>query len=84
MRLARTEGSEGWGSTTRPERLIESAQNSSKNSGNDHEGHMDATSCQCMVVIMKYDKADNGRCNPGRRRENQERTRLRAPSQEYE
>jgi hypothetical protein len=35
--------------------------------------HMDARSCQWMVVIMNYDMADYGRCIPDRRRENPER-----------
>jgi hypothetical protein len=56
------------------------SQYSSKKSGNGHHVHMDARSCQWMVVKMQYDIADNGRCNPDRRRENEgRRTRLTGP-----
>jgi hypothetical protein len=63
--------------TSRHERKLESAQYSSTNSGNCHQGHLDATICQWMVVIMKYDMADNLRYNLDRRRRNQKRRTTR-------
>jgi hypothetical protein len=41
---------------------------STKKSENGFHRHMDARSCRCMVVIMEYDMADNGRYNPDRRK----------------
>jgi hypothetical protein len=43
-------------------------QYSSKNSGYGRQEHVDARRCQWMVVIIKYDMADNGRYNADRRR----------------
>jgi hypothetical protein len=49
---------------------------------NGFHNHVDARSCQWMVVIMDYDMDDHGSYNLDRRRENQGRgTRHTAPSQ---
>jgi hypothetical protein len=62
--------------TSKHERKLESGQYSSTNSRNCHQVHVEATICQWMVVIMKYDMADNVRYNCDRRR-----TRRKALSQ---
>ena len=68
--------------TSEHERKLESSRYSSTISGNCRQGHVDARICQWMVVIMKYDMADNLRYNRDRRRRNQKRrTTHRALSQ---
>jgi hypothetical protein len=82
MGFRQDRGEQRMGLTSQPERHSESALYSSKNSGNGRHDHMDARSCQWIVVIMDYDTDAHGRYNPGRRRENPERrTRHTAPSQ---
>jgi hypothetical protein len=73
MRFSQDRGERRMGLTSHAERQSESACNFSKNPEDGFHNHMDARSCQWMVVIMDYDMADHGRYNPGRRRENQKR-----------
>jgi hypothetical protein len=65
MGFGQDRGEQRMGITSYPERQSEYAQYSSRNSGNGRQDH--------AVVIMDYDVDDNGRYNPGRRRENQVR-----------
>ena len=61
------------GLTSKPERQLESAQCSSEYSGNGRQSHVGTRSCQWMVVIMKYDMADNVRYNRDKRWRTQEK-----------
>jgi hypothetical protein len=82
MGFSKDRGERRMGLTSHGESQAESAQYSSKNSGNCHHGHKDARSCQWMVVIMENYMAENGKYNSDRRRKSQESGRRHtAPSQ---
>jgi hypothetical protein len=61
MGFGQDRGERRTGLTSHPERQSQSARCFSKNPEIGFHNHIDARSCQWMVVIMDYDIADHGR-----------------------